>query len=288
MASKAKPKMSRTALPANDPVSWLEACLQIRAQDGAQVVRLRVDVRQSSKERNWTTHAYIPVPSESAPDTAAELVQRVCTEVDNSDFRQARVVALFPSSKVPVSTRPWETPFSDDGETDDGGLNGQDPATGIVSQCMRHNEVLLMRMQLMADQQIKNLMRQNELLAAQQEAILKDRLDLANAYRTVLMEQGELEAKTARDVSLAESAKTLVQAFAYKLSGGAVASDSRLHTLEKILRAFGSSITEEQAEALAAALTPQQIVALEAITTDPMAKVTQIEDLKKQPTADAG
>ncbi len=280
-----KPK-SRPALPAQDPVGWMESVLQIRGQDGGQVARLRIEVRQSSKERKWVTHAHVPVPAKARGDTAATLVQIVSTEVDNSDFHQARVVALFPSSRHPVSTRPWETPYSDD-DDDDYTLGGQDPGTMIVAQCMHHNEILLSRMQTMADQQIKNLTKQNEYLAAQQEAILKDRLELANAYRAVLLEQGELEAKTARDVSLAESAKTLVQAFAYKLSGGVVAADSRLHTLEKILRAFGASITDEQAEALAANLTPQQMVALESITTDPMAKVTQIEDLKKQPAADA-
>jgi hypothetical protein len=259
----------------------MENCLQIRTEAGERVVRLKVEVRQSSKERKWHPHAFVPVPAQVDGDTAQQLVHLVSTEVENSDHRQARCVALFQGTKVPVSTRPWETPYSDDDDDDGGGLNGQDPATAIVAQCMRHNEVLLMRMQLMADAQIKNLTRQNELLAGQQEAILKDRLELANAYRTVLLEQGELEAKTARDVSLAESAKVLVQAFAYKLSGGTVAQDERLNTLERMLRTFGDTLTEEQAESLAGMLTPSQLIALQAMTTDPLAKVDQLVALKK-------
>jgi hypothetical protein len=275
MARGSKPP----ALPANDPVSFVESCILLRAADGARVVRFRIDVRQSAKERKWTSHCFVPVPADADETIAAELAARISSEVENSEHRQARVAALFPNSKTPVSTRPWETPYTDDGTDDDAGLDGD---TGqamavIVGQTLRHNEVLLMRMQLMADQQIKNLTAQNQLLASQQEAILRDRLDLAKAYREVLLEQAEMESRAKRDETLAESAGTLIQAFAHKLTGGAVATDSRLKNLERLLKAIGDRIDDETAQSLAASLPPDVLIALEAVTTDPLAKVAELE-----------
>lgn len=275
----------RAALPGNDPVSWVESCLQTRTQDGAQVARFKIEVRQSGRERNWSPHATIHAPRTAGPETAAEIVTQICSEIDNSEFRQARVVALMPSTKIPVSSRPWETPFTEDGEIDDGGLNGQDPATAIVSQCMRHNEVLLMRMQLMADAQMKTLAAQNELLLSQQTALLKERLELANTMRDVLLDKAELETKATRDNTLAESASTLVQAFACMLTNGKVSGDSRLENLERILKSIGGTITEEQATGLAGVLTPPQLVALSAVTQDPIAKADELEQARKKDQA---
>lgn len=274
------------ALSAQTPHAWVSDCIRIATQDGVRVSRFRIEGRASPRERKWTQHSHVQV----GPDADAEaLTDQINVEVENLGARFARVVALLPNSQLPVATRPWSTAYDDDVDDDDG---DPDDARGamarIVGQALRHSEAFAARMQTMADHHVANLQRQNAQLLEMQNALIAERLQVAQSQRDTIIAQADEAATRKRTDALTEGGMMILSAFAYKLTGGNIGGDGKLRTLIKILQTIGRSITDEQAEKMAGILSPEQFAALASVTDDPAAKVAQVEKAKKDANTTSG
>jgi hypothetical protein len=267
------------------PVAWVKACCDQVTEDGAMVSRFLVQTKLSPQDRKWANHCGV---ARLTNDSAEDLAAKISNEVDSSEAKRVRVVAMFPNQKVPCSTRIWETPLAEDDDDTDGlGGTPHDAMAVALGQALRHNEVLLSRMVTMGDQQIRTLTEQNKGLAAQQTQLIKDRLEIAEAQRELIIHSAETEARTERNSALIDGLRLLTQTVAHKVTGGAVASDARFNTLAGMLRTIGDSITPEQADRFAEILDPKQLIALTSALDDPEAKVSQIEEHREKKKADA-
>lgn len=256
------------ALADQSPEAWVSECLSLVDEDGNSVRRFHVEGRDL---RSGPWRAVVSVPRQT--NDAAGVRARIDREVTQAGVKHARVGAYFKGSRTPVSILRWPVDPGPDDLTPEDEL--EPSATGIVRQALHHNEALLSKLLQVQGQTLTYLAAQNEHLEKEREGVFAERVELIKVLRDVYLEEDERNAKTERSKKIGQSLGTIVDAIAFRLTGGVVAGNTREQVLVGALKRWGLSVTDEQAEALARFLTPEQLILLQELTTEPAEVVTK-------------
>lgn len=252
--------------------AWCRRIVGLDDGQGNVPNRVRVEVRQSRHEKY---QRLLEVPITGGPGTLADTLEE---ETDRCGFRDVRLLAYFPGAKQPVSifVVPREDSLAGTQGSEEDELGEGPLSSAIVRQALRHNEVFLQQMMGMQVGVMRHLAEQNAMLSAQSERLAAERLELIEAVRQVKLEGAEELARAKRGDALVHGAGTLVDAVAFRLTGGKVAQSSREDTMVRMLQGIGKSLTGEQWAALQKTLTTEQAITLNELLRDPTKHADQV------------
>lgn len=251
------------------PEEWVREQVEFESgEDGATVTRFRIEAKKLNRERFRTLVSVVRKKDDTPETLAAKIdVQAArCKEplVQVSAFLRGQV-------KQPVSIYPWpvEAEADDDGDGDDDASSSPSSILdgALYKQLARHNEILLSKTLELSQQMMLHLAGQNARHEEEREQLQKERLELFEAHRAMVMAQDEQKSKAERWRTIGQSISTFSDAIAFRMTRGQVAPDAQSAVLLRGLKSLGKSITPEQSQQLAGIFTMEQLTTLATLTS---------------------
>ncbi len=262
--------------------SWCRKIVGLTDPKGDMPCKVRLDVRQTRHEK-YNKLLEIPI----AGDAPGEVARQVQTEAERTGYRDVRVAAFYPGSRLPCSQYVIpgdEFGIDDDDDSDDtgGGLSA-----AVVRQAVRHTETMVQSMMAMQVGVMRHLSDQNRALTANAERLATERLDLIELVRKVKLESLDETDRAQRTTAIAGAVQTLVDAAAFRLTDGN-SNNAREELMAKMLQGFGKSISEEQEAALREVFTAEQLITLAELIKDPKAHTEAVQQAIQQKSETEG
>lgn len=197
------------------------------------------------------------------PALRDEILGRAQDDTNSSGVKLQRFILV--ALEMGENTGP-RFPFRIRGEEEEEGDGEEAPSEkGIISQLMRHNEVMMRTMTQGQKQLIDTLTRQNQILADQNQMLMQKQVEGFQAIEEARGNQhqremellavgGAEERKTAATQSAIKKIDTLLPLVMTKLTGGKLLTSGQ----SKALEAFTNSLTPSQAEQIGGMLSPEQ------------------------------
>lgn len=246
----------------------------IQANKDGQIDRVSVLAGDTRRRVKASVQCSIPLSGHDA----SSLIDALEQERESSGFRHTWACAWQTGARNPTIT--YCFPDAEDVDvTPEQTTNAATAA--IVEQCIKMNAALFRRSDEMMLKVLEHVGAQNQHYRQMESSMMEERLKFIDAYAMLKTSNANAEASAEKTKAISGAIANVASAVAYKLTG----APPKAAPIVDALRQWGLTVTDAQAEALSKVLSPDQLVLLEQLTTDPGAFLERAEAEVENATA---